>query len=265
MGYKLINMRFLNTSTRSVDYYHTWVKRLCMCNNFTQDSETITSYYYYSKLNNGQYSIATSSPQSGLTSGFYIGLSTPGSSSYYCTGFYFYIAPNGFNTNSYNESKWIVDDNNNLIYCSRVFPFNQSNKTSLGFLMSNGGVMNVESQILYGPSTTSGVAPQQIANFYYTDAFYAVPNGDDFDVFRSNMFGYDMNNNLIIRDHVQYIYSSQKNNILVPSSASELTRCAGDNAFEIIMIDGKQYIHIYHNMWIQIDSIVEEYIEVNDQ
>lgn len=259
MGYKLINVKLVKGAAGTVagtSYAHAWVNRLCQCNNFTLTSwQVVSGRYYYALLNDGDYCVSNGSPQSGLTSGLYIGLPKKGSGSYYCYGFYCYM------DGAYDGSfyKMIVDEDNNLVYHSKMRSNYNGNTTTLGFMLTNGGVCNIDSTYLYAPSVTTGATPAQIATLLPDFSGSWKGNKDDFDIFISDMYGYDMNNNFIIRDHLKLIMSSNKNNIYIPNSVQQT---ASANAFETILIDGKKYIHLYRNMWIKIDEILDETIEV---
>ena len=261
MGYKLINVKMVKGSApmSGLTIAHTWVMRLCQCANFTLDTELTVGNNYYAKLNDTEYCVSTAAPQSGMTNGLFIGLPIKGRSSYTCYGFWSYLLSGEGSPVDELVYKMIVDDDNNLVYHSKIFINEKGNDTSLGFLMTNGGVMNIDSQNLYAPSAESGATPAQIGTLEHSAPGCWKGSKDDRDIFKSNMYGYDTNNNIIIRDHLTYLMSSEKNNIWIPNDAQTV---AGSNAFEIIMIDKKKYLHLYCNEWIEIDEILNETIEV---
>lgn len=262
MGYKLKNIKLINgAGATTLDYARVWTHRLCECANFTLTSEQYVNNRYYALLNDGDYCVSTGTPQSGLSSGLYIGLPKKGSGSYYCYGFYFYaIQSMGVD---YSKYRIIVDDNNNLVFCSQIVGNNNGNHKALGFLLCNDGVMNIESNYLYAPSASSGETPAQIATFSASElACTWHGNKSDFDIFRSNRLGYDPNYNLLIQDHITCLMSSNKNMIYATGDAQTT---AASNAFETIIIDEKKYLHIFMNSWIKLDEVLDETIEVVHQ
>ena len=270
MGYKLINCKFHYGPNATYYFYaNSWkayINRICECANFTLDSEGGLPYQYYAYMNNGEYCCNYGSPQSGQTSGFYIGLPKKNSGNYTCYGFYMYIDSATPTTKDGSRFKLIVDDNNNLVYCSKILGDAKGNEAAQGFILTNGGVKKIEETAVYAPSASSGAEPAQVATMDLDGTGFGLiwqGQKNDDEIFKSNILGVDMSNNFIIVDHVLQLMSSR---IYHPRLASTIsgykTIMAGDSAYEVIFIDGKHYLHLYSNLWIEIDEIRDEIIEV---
>jgi len=267
MGYKLINIKLKKGSANissGINLCHTLAARIAQCANFSLTSEQTYSTYYYGLLNNGEYAISNSQVSSGASTGEpYIGLPKLNSGSFYCYGFYMYLIGNAPMENAI--IKMIVDSDNNLVYMSKITGNEKSNSTAYGFLLTNGGVKNIEDSAVYAPSASSGATPEQIATIEHAGSFGTYWQGpkNDIGVYKSNLLGYDANNNIIIADHITQIMSSKIYNPYIPDTVpSNKNFMAADSAYEIIMVDDKKFMRLYGNSWIQIDEIVDEDLEV---
>lgn len=265
MGYKLINVKLKYGNGANYGYaWKEYIHRICECANFTLDSESVTQYVYSASLNNNLYCCNYGAPQSGMTQGFYFGLPKQNSGNYTCYGFIFYVDSTTPQVSDGSYFKMIVDDSNNLVYCSKIYGNEKSNNPAYGFLLTNGGIKKMEDKEVYAPSASSGATPEQIATIEENDLWTSWQGAKkDDEIYRSNVLGYDMSNNIIIADHITQLKSSRVFHQFVPSSvASYKALTAAESAFEEIIIDGKRYVHLYLNWWIQVDEVKDETIEV---
>jgi len=255
MAYKVINVTLTNTCNMGTKPFHKWIDRVCECNNMTLDakSDPSSTSSFWARLNGNTLSSYLSSDN------ILLGTMKNTGTNYTHTGLSFFQAAY---TNAINDLskcfKLIVDDNNNLIYCSRISS-NLTVQQHNGLFFTNGLVMDNGAKNLY----SMGASPTKAGYFDIntTTASFPIYNGTAFmsepqdnAVFVSDTLMRFSSNELAVRDHVKYIYSSRLNDMNTANYSI--------NAFQIVRVGDKNYMHFGTGLYIEISQVTEETIEV---
>lgn len=256
MAYKVINVTLTNTCNMGTKPFHKWIDRICECNNMTLDakSDPSSTSSFWARLNGNKLS-------SYLSNGnILLGTMKNTGTNYTHVGLSFVQASHSTASqiDLFKTFKMIVDGSNNLVYCSLI-ENTPTVKYHNGLFFSNGLVMNNGTKDLY----SMGASPAK-AGYFDIDTttrnwptFNGTPDIEepqDNAVYVSNTLMRFSNEELAIRDHVNFIFSSRLRD--------DSSQSYSNNAFQIVRVGDKNYMHFGCGIYVEIDQITAETIEV---